>query len=237
MTKSKSTYFQLSQTIFYSLLIAFPLVFTYEIIGTIVNWQSYFEIRNSADFLIRDFFQFFGEYAHFAYGITLFIIISSIAFVNRKSLSEGKVRIDYLFLMIFEGIFWGIILFIFLSKSLILLLSSPTGTVLIEHIYLSIGAGIYEELIFRLLIFSGLITILTKVLRLPRTFSIITSLFISSIVFSLFHYLGSNADSFELYSFLSRALGGVFLGLVYYFRGLGITIYAHIFYDLIVVIL
>mgnify|MGYP001973794816 FL=1 len=58
---------------------------------------------------------------------------------------------------------------------------------------------------------------------------------ISSVVFSLFHYIGSFSDSFTIYSFIIRSFGGVYLSLIYYYRGLGITMFSHFIYDFLLV--
>ena len=61
------------------------------------------------------------------------------------------------------------------------------------------------------------------------------SVVLSAILFSLFHYIGNNADIFNLNTFLIRTFGGIFLGLLYYYRGFGIVVISHISYDFILV--
>jgi ABC-type cobalamin transport system permease subunit len=61
------------------------------------------------------------------------------------------------------------------------------------------------------------------------------ALFCGGMIFSAFHYMGTFGELFIWSSFLSRSIAGVFLGAVYLFRGLGITVYTHIFYDMVLV--
>ena len=42
-------------------------------------------------------------------------------------------------------------------------------------------------------------------------------------------------EIFTYKSFYLRTLAGIFLGLLYIFRGLGITVYTHIFYDMAII--
>ena len=59
----------------------------------------------------------------------------------------------------------------------------------------------------------------------------IFSIIISSILFSSFHYIGSMGDVFQLNTFIIRFIGGIFLGLIYFYRGLGISVITHFIYD------
>ena len=114
-------------------------------------------------------------------------------------------------------------------------LSIAMGSRIFDEFYLSIGAGIWEELIFR----AGAITLFSIIpsvlLGYSHSFSIIISILTAAVLFSLFHYIGSYGDTFTYKSFISRSIAGIFLGILYYFRGLGIAVYTHIFYDMIIV--
>ena len=65
--------------------------------------------------------------------------------------------------------------------------------------------------------------------------SLFLSVLISSILFSLFHYIGNNADIFNFNTFIIRAVGGLFLCALYHYRGFGIAAMTHISYDFILV--
>ena len=60
---------------------------------------------------------------------------------------------------------------------------------------------------------------------------------VGATVFSLFHYVGPFGDRFGTYSFLFRALMGVFFSALYLTRGFGITAWTHALYDVFVVLL
>ena len=74
------------------------------------------------------------------------------------------------------------------------------------------------------------LSFLTKVVGYSGIYSVIIA-----VIFSLFHYLGPFGDNFAYKSFYLRTLAGIFLGSLYMFRGFGITVYTHIFYDMFII--
>ena len=136
--------------------------------------------------------------------------------------------------MIFESFVWCGALLITMKGINTSFLASPISSNLLEQFYLSVGAGIWEELIFRL----GLITVFTylinSIFRYGKSFSLFLSLAFSGTMFSLFHYIGVYGDIFSWDTFILRVYAGIFLGTVFIFRGLGISVYTHIFYDIVI---
>ena len=61
------------------------------------------------------------------------------------------------------------------------------------------------------------------------------SIIASSVLFSMFHYIGSMGDVFSLYTFFYRFVGGIYLSILYYYRGIGISMMSHFVYDFILV--
>ena len=55
----------------------------------------------------------------------------------------------------------------------------------------------------------------------------------SSVLFSMFHYLGE--ETFTPYSFTLRFIAGIYLSSIYINRGFGIVALTHAFYDLFVI--
>jgi Type II CAAX prenyl endopeptidase Rce1-like len=98
---------------------------------------------------------------------------------------------------------------------------------------LSLGAGIYEEFVFRLGLMTLIFILAADVFRLPKWVSNLLMVLVSAVLFSLYHYLGS--ESFQMQSFVFRTVAGVYFGVLFLTRGFGITAGCHIFYDLIVV--
>tara|TARA_B100000131_G_C17835335_1_gene499541 strand:- start:157 stop:477 length:321 start_codon:yes stop_codon:yes gene_type:complete len=99
--------------------------------------------------------------------------------------------------------------------------------------YSCLGAGIWEEILFRYLLLTILIAFLNRVTN--KYTSIIISIIISSLIFSMFHYIGSSGDVFTIYTFIVRFVGGIYLSIIYLYRGLGISMISHIVYDFVLV--
>lgn len=229
------TYFSTSRNLLYSFIVISPMLFLYEFLGFINNYESNYQIRNGADALIRQVFTIFGSNSQLLYGLSLFLIFCLVGYRYRNTLFNNEIKIIFLVLMIIESSFWCSGLLIIMKGVSTLFLATPLTANLLEQFYLSVGAGIWEELIFRL----GLITVLTylinSIFRYGKSFSLFLSLIFSGVLFSTFHYIGAYGDVFTWHTFILRTFAGVFLGGVFLFRGLGISVYTHIFYDMVLV--
>jgi len=226
-------YFRLSKTLYYSLLIVFPLTLVYTVMGYFINWNTPFKLRNGADVLIRNFFKIFGHNADLVYILSLNIILITIVIANRQEFSN-PIRISILTGMVIEGMFWCGALFTLLFLFGHQLLSTTVSFSGTEQFYLSVGAGIYGEIIFRFLLISVIQFSLRKLAGLNMLISMVSAVILSSTAFSWFHYIGVNGDVFTWSSFTYRFLAGCLLSMVYLSRGLGVTVYTHVYYDLLI---
>ena len=229
------TYFSASRNLLYSLVVISPMLFLYELLGFINNFDANYQIRNGADVLIRQAFTIFGSNSQLLYGLSLFMIFCLVGYNHRHTLINSEINIKFLVLIIIESLFWCSGLLILMKGISSLFLASPNSVDLLEQFYLSVGAGIWEELIFRLGLISVFIYLINSVFRYGKYFSMFLSLFFSGAIFSLFHYIGIYGDIFTWETFILRTFAGVFLGVVFLFRGLGISVYTHIFYDIVLV--
>lgn len=99
-----------------------------------------------------------------------------------------------------------------------------------------VGAGIYEEVLFRLCLLPLCYGAL-RVLLIPGKLAMVLTVIITSLLFSAAHYIGPAADQFTLFSFIFRALAGLFFAVLFVLRGFGITAGCHAAYDLLVGVL
>ena len=229
------SYWNVTKNIYYSLLFIFPMLFLYESMCWIQYFGQSAEIRNGADVLIRQIIFTMGDGSERVYGLLLLIIFFGVMFFNRKVVENGKLKFTFLLLMIFESLLWCIGFIIIMSVSGQLLLSIMERNIIPEQFYLAIGAGIWEELLFRVGAIGLSLNFLTKVVGYSEIYSVIIAVIFSAVIFSLFHYLGPFGDNFAYKSFYLRTLAGIFLGSLYIFRGFGITVYTHIFYDMFII--
>jgi len=229
------SYWNVTKNIYYSLLFIFPMLFLYEAMCWIQYFGQSAETRNGADVLIRQIIVGMGNGSEIVYGLLLMIVLFGVMFLNRRVVKNGKLKFTFLLLMIVESLAWCIGFITIMSVSEQLLLSIMERNIIPEQFYLAIGAGIWEELLFRVGAIGLSLSFLTKIVGYSGIYSAIIAVIFSAVIFSLFHYLGPFGDNFSYKSFYLRTLAGIFLGSLYMFRGFGITVYTHIFYDMFII--
>jgi len=220
-----------------SLLFIFPFIILYEFIAFFKFKNLSYQIRNTADIIIRDFISIFTSDVMLIYSILLFFVILIYFILNMNNHVKVNFNLKHVFFMYLEGFFYGFILILLLNGFTIFSYNNTFfGSDLILSFYFCLGASIWEEILFRLFCFS-LILLLLKKINISNYTSIVTAAIISSLLFSMFHYIGSLGDVFTFYSFLIRFVGGLYLSALYYYRGLGIAMICHFTYDFILLML
>ena len=227
-------YFSYTRNSIISLLFIFPFFLMYEILAFFLFDNSNYVIRNSADIIFRDIFQIITNNTIFTYNSLLLILILCFIFYSYND-KKTEFNLNYIFLMFFEGIIFGLCLVVILNGYNVFNYSSQ-NYFLIDYsfmFYSCLGAGIWEEILFRYLLLTILIAFFNRVTN--KYTSIIISIIISSLIFSMFHYIGSSGDVFTIYTFIVRFVGGIYLSIIYLYRGLGISMISHIVYDFVLV--
>ncbi len=82
----------------------------------------------------------------------------------------------------------------------------------------------------------ALIWLLIKVKVKPVWAAAAVSVVIGSLLFAAFHHLGPMGEPLVAYVFFFRFMAGLLLSIIFQFRGLGIAVYTHAAYDVIVVL-
>ena len=229
------SYFFTSRSSFYSFLFTIPLFFVYEISILFLSKDDIIVVRNGADFLMRNILESFDIYGLYGLGFVFLFgfVLSFIFFI--KTNKKKELKFNFLFFMFIESVLWSFILYLMLSKFMLVLMN-PTGKMILQQVTLAIGAGIYEEFLFRVLLIAGLTRLLGFIFLWKQLARKIVALIISGGIFSAFHFMGEYGDFFSMELFLLRFFAGIILGALYLFRGFGITAYTHSIYDLIVLI-
>ena len=229
------SYLLKSKTSFYSFLFTLPLFFLYEVNILFLSWDDILVVRNGADFLMRNILESFDIYGLYGLGLVFFLglLVTYIFFIKENQ--QQEVNVNFLFIMLAESMLWSVVLYFLLFKFMVLLMN-PVGKTILQQVTLAIGAGIYEEFLFRVLLIAGLSGILGFVFMWDKTFKNIIAVVLSGGIFSAFHFMGEYGDFFSMELFLIRFFAGLILGVLYIYRGFGITAYTHSIYDLIVLI-
>ena len=230
-----SNYWRYSRSTYYSLVMALPLLLAYEIL-IILTQSDYWVIRNAADVWIRTFLMAFDLKAQHLTFVMIGILF--VLFPIAKMRSSGvSLRIIYLFLMLLEAFVYSLILGVVLKFILRLggLSASGFGNDVLQNIALSLGAGLFEEIIFRVLLLN-LLFFISKLFFKKTVVNVVFSVLVSSLLFSISHYVGSMADSWQLYSFMFRWIAGMLFTVMYFIRGFAITAYTHALYDIWVIV-
>ena len=228
-----NNYFKQSKSPFYSFIFILPLFIIYELGISAISSKDLPTIRIGADVLLRKMLAILGISGIYGMALLLLISITVTFFINKDKFNELKIKKNYFIIMIFESIFWSIILFVILVQGQ-LLLGKGTGKLLIQQIILSIGSGIFEEFIFRVILVSGLALIVGLFVKKQYLYRMSISIIIAAVIFSAFHFIGEYADSPRISLFILRLSAGIILGYIYILRGFGIAAYSHSFYNLIV---
>lgn len=105
----------------------------------------------------------------------------------------------------------------------------------IDALVLSFGAGAHEELIFRVALFGGGTFLLRRVPVLPAVLAAPIAAVVTSVLFSLAHYVGG--EPFRVVSFVFRFFMGLGLAAIYRFRGYAVAAWSHALYDVFVFLL
>ncbi len=149
-------------------------------------------------------------------------------------------------LAVIEGLLWGLLLgplLSWLSHSLPLLflgnLQELSFTVH-SRLALAAGAGLYEEIIFRALLLGGGFVVLRLFFRLlglrsvALPLALVVALLGSSSLFAWAHGAG-DPNALIPAVFVWRLLAGLVLGVLFCFRGLAVTAWAHAAYDALLI--
>ena len=228
-------YWRFSRSAYYSVVSALPLLVVYEIL-VILTQSRYWGIRNAADMWIRTFLMAFDLRAQHLTFVMIGIAFALIPVAKTRSYGV-KLKANFFLLMLAEAFTYSLVLGGVLQSILSLsgLAAGGPGNGALQNFALSLGAGLFEEIIFRVLLLNLLFFLLNYIFKNKVTTAVI-SVLAASFLFSLSHYIGSMADSWELYSFMFRWIAGMIFTVLYFMRGFAITAYTHALYDIWVLV-
>jgi membrane protease YdiL (CAAX protease family) len=232
-------YWTQSRRPFVSLIFIAPLMVIYE--AGVVFWS----VQNGADFWMRQLLDLMGFSQHLLLPMLTICILLAWHYLTHE---PWRFSPGVLSTMIVECLFLAICLQVLLIFQGTLLLAvdhqivndpdvAPKATFfsVVAKMVVYLGAGIYEELLFRLILLSAIIWLIRRWWPAPKT-SVLIAVLVSSLVFTVAHYVGDAGDAFHWFSFLFRFMAGVFFSAVFIFRGFGIAVGTHAAFDILVIL-
>lgn len=183
-------------------------------------------------------------------GLAAFVLLGAI-YLHHRERRRGRFQHRHLFHVSAEGALWALIMgFVILAVMRWLLNMQPPGVAVTDVasastvvtggrgmwwvLTVSAGAGVNEELMFRAVFMGGGYWLLRR-LGNRETSAFVIALLLSSALFSAVHHLPPHGDPWTLWVFTYRLLAGVVFGLLYRHRGLGVAVYTHFLYDVMVI--
>jgi len=231
-----SDYWSQSRRPLACLLFVGPLLMIYELDLVYLGASA---MRNGADALLRQALDLLGFNAYYLLPVLTVGILLGWHHLLRQ---PWRVRPAVPLGMVFEclglaaalWLSWRLYHFLFETvelqavRAVGLNINQPLGTICCY-----LGAGIYEELLFRLILLNLGIGLLAWLRAGPRG-SVLGGIALTSLMFSAAHYVGSSGDEFLWRTFLFRFLAGVYFAVLFRFRGFGVAVGTHAFYDVLV---
>lgn len=239
---SMDAYLRATRSPWYSFLFALPLLAAYQVVVVAANFGAANGVINGADAMIRGGLSLVGVHGWLATSLVLAALIGVFAYRSDAAHRKGPVRWRYFPALLLEAavyavLFGGVVAFI--TRHLLPFggfLQIGGGVTWGQRLASGLGAGLYEELVFRLGLTGGLIWVLQRFRWKPGP-AAAAAVLVSSVIFSLFHYVGPYGEPLQLYSFTFRFVAGVVLAALFAIRGFAVAAWTHSLYDVFLLVL
>lgn len=184
--------------------------------------------------LLRRFFELFGPAGIWAPGLGVIAILLATHVVSRESWRVRWARVAGMYL---ESAGLAVPLLAFNWAVAMTGADPPAPPALIDQAALGIGAGIYEELVFRLALISIVVMVGIDLLRLDRAAVAVTAVFLSALAFAAHHHRPLGSETFDLATFAFRTIAGIYLAVIFWYRGYGSAAGCHAAYNVALALL
>lgn len=233
-------YFEQSRDLLNSLVLVLPLMLVYQVGLFLTQGQT----LNGADFVTVAVIRRWGADGLLVLnGLLIAAGIVGVAALMKRRRFDPKIAAP----MALEATVYAVLLGTIITQVLGRVGVHPPGMVIedwaplasgqvaqagvMARICMALGAGVNEELVFRLGMVPGITALAERVMA--RKHALLVAVLLSSLLFSLAHYLG---EPFAVYTFLYRLLAGVIFCGIFAARGFGVAVYTHAIYDIMVMV-
>lgn len=226
-------YLRQSRNLANSFLFILPLLIIYEM-GILVTGSN---VKNAGDVFIKFPLGVFGRDVALVFNLmVLGLMFAAFLYLEYQNRQNREIHLHIMPVMLIESalyaFFFGYVVTLLVYRLCPFVLSAPRGSGhAVHNVILSLGAGVYEEILFRLILLTLLYSLFVKHFEFHEAIGAFLSIVIGALVFAGVHYFGSLSDTFTGSSFAFRFIAGIVLSAIFIFRGLGIAVYTHALYD------
>ncbi|MBM4397280.1 MAG: CPBP family intramembrane metalloprotease [Deltaproteobacteria bacterium] len=231
-------YFAATRDPLVSLAVTLPLLLLYNA-GLLMPGNTTW---NATDLLTRVVLHFFGVAGFLA--VNGAIVLGSVILIA-VLVRRGQFRPGHWALLCVEGVAWGLLIgfgVTHLMREAGLGPGAGTGlgvvvreVSVVQALSSSAGAGYWEELVFRLGLVGGPIAAAGRLWQgkgagFKQALVAAGAIVVSSVLFSLAHYVGG-LESPDAFTFWYRAISGCVFATIFLVRGFAVAAYSHFLYD------
>ena len=179
--------------------------------------------------LMRRFFELFGHLGMWAPGLGAIAILIATHTVSGEKWTIHWRRVG---MMYPEAVALAVPL-LALNWAIPLTGLTGNGASMWDRLAMGIGAGIYEELVFRLVLISIVMMVGVDLLRQNHTWVALAAIVISSLAFAAHHHPPIGVEPFAAMPFMFRSVAGIYLAMIFWYRGYGPAAGCHAAYNVV----
>lgn len=166
--------------------------------------------------------------------VTPVVLVVTLLVWHRLERDRWRFRAPVWLGMIGEGIGLALPL---LALSALFSAPHATAGARTTQLLVALGAGVYEEVVFRLLLIAALGWLLGAIVGIPRSAALPSAVVLAAILFAASHFAPIGSAAFAWTPFWFQLVAGLYLGVVFVGRGLGIAAACHAAYNMALVVL
>ncbi len=176
--------------------------------------------------ILRQFLNLLGQYGVWAPGLAVVVILLATHVVSGRPWRIRWGRVGWMYaeslLLCFP------LLLLNWAAPLAAVTVIPSSFVAMAQ---GIGAGVYEELVFRLVLISLIVLIGADLLRLQRRTVAVVAVSVSALLFAAHHHAPIGQEPFVAIRFAFRAVAGIYLSIIFWYRGYALAAGCHAAYN------
>jgi len=235
-------YLRLTRLPLYSYVFVIPLLLLYQASALLANLGQRRAVINGADALLHNALSVVGVRGWVGSWLVLAVVVGAVIYRMDAESRKKPFRWSLLPLLLAECSAYALVLGTLVASLTRLVLpgggllqAGPAALTFGQSLAAGLGAGLYEELVFRLLIAGGLLWAFRKA-GMKEIPAVLGAVLLSSLVFSLYHYVGPYGEALALGSFAFRFVGGVVLAALFAWRGFAVAAWTHSLYDVFLIV-